>query len=628
LQREKEEEERRLVEKKAAALRRAAEAMTPAIIDTATLQYPVTKDTSFAMVDIRLAPFQAPAGIISTTSWDAGKSVAKVVQNMNDLAGGIPTSLVPVGTAVARQEKPKAVSTPRKEKAVQPPMIVNGDKAGAKMDDEDEDDDLDWVDSDTGLEEDYVHSFSSFDLYKDLPWFDEVGPDGKEIRLSQMLADEVWEEEVETAREKEEIIRTFAELKRQASELEDDASQELAETRSILEAMPGAEIGTMSMKSNKEAPRYDQTKLDGISQLWGSLPGELSELQSYEEPLIPPDDDNFEGIAQLYGGGISKQLSPIEGVDDLSSFSGINTLWGDLVRDDFSDSDLSPSATLPVRGGGTRAMRFEDIDFWASAAGMSPVGNEVRLSQILADEVWVEEMEYEPPDIPSESYKDIVKQAAEILEAEKEERLETEAILNAKPFAEFVRVAEGDKSTKALKANSTMEDDGLAILEMDLPDTKPTKQPVEILSTTTPVEEKLINEHVEIAATTTAPIIINVTTSQEDFGDASNDIDASTSTPVTIADLPISDVGDVADQASSQESIEGGVVVDGDVDDATTTPLDADVTGNEGPIIQQQQPSSNSDQGQDEPNVTTRPSALASEIDDETDDTIASSSLE
>jgi hypothetical protein len=620
-QREKEEEERRLVEKRAAKLRRAAEAMTPALIDTSTLQFPVTQNTSFAMMDIRLAAFRAPTGILST-SWNAGKSVAKVVHNMNALAGGIPTSLVPVGTAVAYEEKPKSKPVPpttatRKEKTAGQNIIVNSDKLGViKLDDEDEGDDLDWVDSsDAGLEEDYVHSFSSFDLYKDLPWFDEVGPDGKEIRLSQMLADEVWEEEMEAASEKSEIMRTAAELKRKASEFEDDASKELAETRSILEAMPGAEIGTVSIRSNKEEPKYDQTKLDGISQLWGSAPGELSELQSYEEPPIDPDDDNFDSIAILYGGGVSKPSRPVDDVDDMSSFSGINMLWGDLIgRDDFGDSELlSSSATRPV-GGGTRAtMRYEDIDAWASAAGMAPVGNEVRLSQILADEVWDEEREYEPSDsIPSESYKDIVKYAAEILEAEKEERLETEAILNAKPFAEFVRVAEGDKGSKALKAtNTTLADDGLAILEMDLPDKKPIKQSVEVTTTVaaaTLVEEKPAKEgRAEIATAISPPKTANVTTAHDDLGDTFEEIIVTpTSTPITTVDLRSADgAEDDSNAISSQRIIlDNNSVVAVAEDDATVPILDIDGSSSDGGSSNQVQlPTKNLDAVQNESSI-------------------------
>lgn len=32
-------------------------------------------------------------------------------------------------------------------------------------------------------------------VYTELEWFDEVGPGGQEYRLSQMLADEDWDDE-------------------------------------------------------------------------------------------------------------------------------------------------------------------------------------------------------------------------------------------------------------------------------------------------------------------------------------------------------------------------------------------------------------------------------------------------
>ena len=274
---------------------------------------------------------------------------------------------------------------------------------------------------------------------------------------------------------------SLEEYNQQVAKLEENISQELAETRSVLEASPGGEIGTIPTSSDEEEPKYDQTKLDGISQLWGMPPGELSELQSYEEPSIPPGEDNFDGIAQLYGASLSSSSSrPAVGddeVDSVSSFSGISMLWGDSATNDLDDSDLSSSATRSIRGG-TRPIRTEDAETWAAAA--RPTGQEVRMSQILADEVWDEELEnVEPPDYAEESYEDVVKFEAEMLEAEKEERLETEAILNAPAFAEYLAVDDNDDGSKPLGAtNNTMDkDDELAILEMDLPDEEPSEEP-------------------------------------------------------------------------------------------------------------------------------------------------------
>ena len=241
-------------------------------------------------------------------------------------------------------------------------------------------------------------------------------------------------------------------------------------------------------------------------------------------------------------------------------------------------------------------MRYKDVDAWASAAGMTPVGNEVRLSQILADEVWDKEREYEPPDAaPSESYKDIVKHAAKILEAEKEERLETEAILNAKPFAEFVRVAEGDKGSKALKAtNRTLDDDGLAILEMDLPDNRPAKQSVKVVTTASAsmVEAMLAKEELLKIVTTATPIISNVTTSQHYLGETNGEIIiTSTSATISTSDMQIAEGGYGAEDSTAISSqVDSGVLED----DATVLP-DIDVSTSDGGPINQKPPTSNHD---------------------------------
>ena len=457
--------------------------MIPALLveSEGTLQSPLEEVTSLALVNDKAAGMSVPAAMLSASLGES-QSVAHIVHNMNDLAGGMPSSLVPEGTAVAVEEekRPRAGSTTRSDSEDELESINGGkgefDPDDDEDDEDDEDDLLDWADSDLeNLEESYVHSFSSFDLYKDLPWFDEVGPDGQEIRLSQMLADEVWEEELEAEREKEVArINSLDEYNRKVAEMEENASQELAETRSVLEAMPGAEIGTIPIRSNKDEPKYDQTKLDGVSQLWGMPPGELSELQSYEEPPLAPGDDNFDGIAQLYGAGGSSSPSSLPAGyddvdDDMTSFSGISMLWGDPATNDLDDSDQTPlsTGTLPVRGG-TLPIRSDDgADTWA---GSAPAGNEVRLSQILADEVWAEELEKtEPPDVVAESYEDVVKYEAEMLEAQEEERLETEAILNAPAFAEYLTVDDDDGGSKSLKATNSTNDE-LAILEMDLPD--------------------------------------------------------------------------------------------------------------------------------------------------------------
>ena len=67
---------------------------------------------------------------------------------------------------------------------------------------------------------------------------------------------------------------------------------------------------------------------------------------------------------------------------------------------------------------------------------------------------------------PPFSYEDYNLQIAEILEAEQDELLETQAILNAPPAAESVRISIGDEEKKSKLANATTYDE-LAVFEMD-----------------------------------------------------------------------------------------------------------------------------------------------------------------
>jgi hypothetical protein len=76
----------------------------------------------------------------------------------------------------------------------------------------------------------------------------------------------------------------------------------------------------------------------------------------------------------------------------------------------------------------------------SSSRSISPDAKDLRISQLLADEVWSEELEALATS--PITYDDYTRQVKEILEAEKEELLETAAILSAPPGADSVAVEE------------------------------------------------------------------------------------------------------------------------------------------------------------------------------------------
>ena len=80
-------------------------------------------------------------------------------------------------------------------------------------------------------------STEDLQAYTGFEWWDEVTEDGKEMRLSQMLADEEYEEIVE---EEDEAPMTFEKFAEETVNLIEQAEDERRETEAILSAPPGA----------------------------------------------------------------------------------------------------------------------------------------------------------------------------------------------------------------------------------------------------------------------------------------------------------------------------------------------------------------------------------------------------
>eukprot|EP00536_Pseudo-nitzschia_multiseries_P006380 jgi/Psemu1/324327/estExt_fgenesh1_pg.C_1340022 len=345
------------------------------------------------------------------------------------------------------------------------------------------------------LNEDYVEEdedeMIDFEALGDLPWFDEVGSDGQELRLSQQLADEVWEVEKDDIQIKN---MTKEEYEARLKEIEEQAENELQETIEIMSAIPGAEgdekLYTVAERKKKKAPTYDQTRLDGISQLWGLPPEDLSALREYEPPE-KIDDVDFSAVSQLWGGkpsgstGTQTSTQDESDVVGMKDFSGISELWGSAIddfRDDSESQGAEPASGKQGTPGGEQRNEDGDSDF-PSFAGLpwhdekGPDGKEYRLSQLLADEEWVTETE--PEEAPPMTLEDYNKEVEKIITKAEEELRETEAILLSKPGTDPVGWDYDDEqlapmsnvtNSEESEEEEIVEDADLDVLEMDVDD--------------------------------------------------------------------------------------------------------------------------------------------------------------
>jgi hypothetical protein len=465
--RDREEEERQKVEEEETLLRQAAEAMIESRMNTtadamtslSNATYTVAKNADFgssSSSDLFSSAF-------GSATLGSGQAVNDILNNVYPGVGGFPDALIPDETAMANPSLEEVEETVVDEKVLDD--ICRIQFGGDDADDCDYDEMVEYIDGQDDVqldEQGYVHTFDAFDPYSDLPWHDEVGTDGSEIRLSQMLANDVWEEEVEAAKDKETLrIRTYEDYIKRVDEIKEAERSELMETQGILMAAPGAEFESTSVKPDEEEVlQYDQTKLDGISQLWGLPPDDLSEIPGYEEPPLP-DEDSFGGISQLWGESAEPSRTSYDetvAVDTDDSFSSLSQLWGEAIPDSNPEAGSSSSSVSQsfIAGDSDEALSWRDDT-------MAGDGKEPRMSQLLADEVWEEELE--PVVMEPVTFQDYTKQVAEILEAEQEERLETEAIMNAPPGADMLELPDEEEETWLVAANSTEMVDGIAEME-------------------------------------------------------------------------------------------------------------------------------------------------------------------
>ncbi|KAL7520735.1 hypothetical protein ACHAWX_005445 [Stephanocyclus meneghinianus] len=359
--------------------------------------------------------------------------------------------------------------------------------------------------------EDLEYGDDDFDPFV-IEWFEEVGPDGKELRLSQMLADEDWSYLNDDYDESQNKTMGYEEFTRKANEIIEQVEDEIAETKEILGSSPGSQaeydakkrlhaksLPKQKLASEETEPLYDQTRLDPISQLWGIPPGvlRLREDDEEEQQHTINEELDFSNIYSLWGMPLTSKASTQE-EDEVYSppVDGVKQLWTDEALVDPSDLALEQDSSTKTIG----SSEFAGLEWWDK---VSPDGKEIRLSMMLADEEYEEERhdeEYKPM-----TFEQFAMETENLIQMVEEERKETEAIMNAPPNANFLEEAdevEGDthaslQDTFDMVASSekfeemvmslsqgegipdenanhtNYDDDDISILEMDVDDVDP-----------------------------------------------------------------------------------------------------------------------------------------------------------
>jgi len=295
------------------------------------------------------------------------------------------------------------------------------------------------------------------DLFEPLnfEWFEEVGEDGKEYRLSEMLADEEWDEvEDEAASDDDNTKMTYEEFTSKAYELMEKAESELWETAEIMSTSPGSQSDydaantEASSLLTKKPALYDQTRLDPISQLWGAPPDVLEGFgtDEEEEQQIINDEKDFANIYSLWGEGVPSEILAQSDEDEIklssTSMHGVSQLWDPRLSPYDSDDEPQPAGTSSFDGFG--------VEWWDE---ISDDGKEYRLSMMLADEEYEEEIEEEEDTAPM-TFEEFVDETEKLIEQAEDERKETEAIMNAPPNADFL---DDDEDNEDMSPSTSLE---------------------------------------------------------------------------------------------------------------------------------------------------------------------------
>lgn len=271
-QRENEEMERQRVEAYERRIQEAAEAMIPTRFESFRSLERIEPEIAYVMMykDTRDS-FYFPGKILSSSFPIIEEVAQNVLFSQNVNSTGLQRELIPAGTSPGNAYVTCEVSL-----SVEGNKAIIDDAKNAESPhiffsphlefDENDDKDTFEASQDWEIETQYVHQFDSFDQYAEFPSFDEVGADGEEIRMSQILADDDWEEEIEYKKEIS-LMRSYSENVKNENASRDAAARELKETEEILSASADArERARLNDTDNGiEAPikQYDQLQLDG-----------------------------------------------------------------------------------------------------------------------------------------------------------------------------------------------------------------------------------------------------------------------------------------------------------------------------------------------------------------------------
>lgn len=213
-----------------------------------------------------------------------------------------------------------------------------------------------------------------------------------DIGLSQMLADEDWSEDEEVDESDvtswlENKTMTYDEFAQKATEIIEQAESEIAETAEIMSATSFAEYDvtnrekSLSMVSpppirrkvmDEPAPLYDQTRLDGISQLWGAPPDVLErnmiEDDNESEQDIINEGKDFSNVYALWGEDVTSATAELdekeESIISSRSMDGFSQLWNEKLSP-YSQDGID---TEVEAGGGDRgsvdSSAYAGLEWW------------------------------------------------------------------------------------------------------------------------------------------------------------------------------------------------------------------------------------------------------------------------
>jgi hypothetical protein len=189
--------------------------------------------------------------------------------------------------------------------------------------------------------------------------------------------------------------------------------------------------------------------------LWGAPPGvlerKISEADDESERGILNDGIDFRNIYSLWGSAVKSGMKTLAEEDMTplnANIDGFSELWNENVSScgeeklDGIEDDTTNPADQQV--GVVKFQAHASLEWWDE---VSEDGKELRLSQILADEIY-EEATDEEAATPM-TFERFVEETEMLIEQAEVERKETEAIMKAPPNAAFLETLEDSPTSSS-----------------------------------------------------------------------------------------------------------------------------------------------------------------------------------